>query len=692
MKVKRPLFIISISILVVIYAINTMPGSTVLYSLALFALFIFFHWKTKNKHTIAMLLSLTAIVIGGLYFDFFNTDLQNKIKTYADMGELTITGQLTERGGSSTIARIVTKVDTVNGEKVNNLSLVSYTNDILQPGMNVKLTGKVKSFTPTSNYLSYYSDGIFADFNISKLEVSENNNTFTSYFYTIKNKLINTSRKIFDYKAVPLTVAMGLGDKSLMDTHTVKLFSFIGLSHALVVSGLHVGFIVLSITFLLHFIPVKKKIKNIVTLVLVFLFMGIVGFTPSVIRAGLLVICMLLGRNLVLETDNYTILGIIILVSLIINPYSALNPSLLLSYFAYFGVVKAGEICVSNKYGKIKTAFMVSSFALLYTSPIMAVLNMELTLLSPIFNFALSLIVAAICVLSFFLPVIYHIPLLGKIIVFLLAPVNEFLIGVFLKTAEFGQSKLSFAMVNLGTEQMIFTAFVSAAVICMLIVQAENTNFRKILILSVPVLSLLCYNYLNRDIVNLKVFDGSSQPNYIISYKNKDYLVASENINEITLTDFLKYEKADYFDEIIICSEKSANTDLYSQYTDKITAIDKSGIYKNDIFSVESDIKNRKMAFVVDISGFRTGFNHNKADLSQYNLDTYFFGKDCPQAVDADNCYYFYPVIKANKSMAMQKNAKELYDTINIKINIKTGEYFIIKDVKNFGGQLQNYR
>ncbi len=692
MKIKRPLFIISMSILVVIYAINTMPGSTVLYSLALFALFIILHWKTSNKYTYALILSGISVAAGILFFHFYNENLYNKIHIYTDMDKLEITGNITGCSDTSGQPYIVIDVDTINGKKINNISAISYTNDILQPGISIKASGKLKNFTPTGNYLYNYSKGIFVNFVIENQEINTDNKSIAGFFYDIKEKLIDISRKIYHYKNVPMAVAMGLGDKSLLSDYTVKLFTFIGLSHALVVSGLHVGFIVIVIRLLMYHIPVKKKIKNIVALIVVALFMGIVGFSPSVIRAGVLVISMLAGRNLILEIDNYTVLGIIILISLAINPYSALNPSLLLSYFAYFGVVKARDICYRNKYSKMVSALVVSTFAVLFTSPVMAVLDMEITLLSPIFNLALSLVVVVICTLSFFLPLIYYIPFIGIFICSILAHVNDILITIFLNIAKFGRDNLSFAMVDLGNEQSVFVLFVSVAIIFMLVVQMENSGLRKILIFTVPVLSLLCYNYLNRDIIDLKVFDGSSQPNYIISYKDKDYLIVSENITESTFEKILKNEKYDSFDEIIICADKTADTEMYGKYTGKITDITKSVCYNNELLSVASDIKSRNSCFVVNISGFRTGFNHNKADLSEYELDTYFFGSDRPEAVEAKKYFYFYPVIKANMEMVADKNAKELYDTITIKINRKTGKYIIVKDVKNFGGQLQNNR
>ena len=106
------------------------------------------------------------------------------------------------------------------------------------------------------------------------------------------------------------------------------------------------------------------------------------------------------------------------------------------------------------------------------------------------------------------------------------------------------------------------------------------------------------------------------------------------------------------------------------------------------MITLNSAIEKRSMSYTVDIAGVKFVFNHKKTDLSQSDADFYFFGSDTPVDYTAANSYYFYPVIKANMKMVEERQVTELYDTLKIKINTKTGRYTIIKDVKNFGGQL----
>ena len=87
--------------------------------------------------------------------------------------------------------------------------------------------------------------------------------TINKVFNDISVKLKDNSYRIFNYRYSSVAVAMGLGDKNILDVDTVNAFNFTGISHVLVVSGLHVGFIVFVLNKLMKFIPLKKKIKSL---------------------------------------------------------------------------------------------------------------------------------------------------------------------------------------------------------------------------------------------------------------------------------------------------------------------------------------------------------------------------------------------------------------------------------------------
>jgi len=442
---------------------------------------------------------------------------------------------------------------------------------------------------------------------------------------------------------------------------------------------------------MLYYIPVKKKLKNIVTLAFVGIFMALIGFTPSVIRAGALVISVLISRTLLTETDNYTVLAVIIIITLIINPYSANNGSLLLSYSAYFGVIYAADLCNTKGINKILTVFMLSVFAVLYTCPALAVLDMGTTYLAPVFNFILSPVIMAVCVLSFFRPVISYIPFIG-VIASVIAPVNNILIMFLIRFTEFAEEYFSFAYIEFTDESIKVMIFAVVIAVSMAFIQFEDNKNRIILSVAISMGIVLCYNYLNSNTATIKVFDGSSEPSYIVIYRDKNYLVATENINDKRLTEVTQQLGIDKYDEIICCMKTEADDEMYTIFSDKVTIISQSGVYESDIIEIDTQVNNRRMSYLIHIGELDIGFSHNKADLSEKDIDLYFFGSDIPGDFKATESYYFYPANKKQTEIIKEKHAAELYDVLTIKAKLPDGSYRIVKDVKNFGNQLQNNR
>lgn len=688
MKIKRPLFITAVSILVVIYAANTMPKSAVMFSLALFALLVLIHRFTVNRYTAALVLSFIAMLSGYGYLQMYSSYMNTVTDNLQAMDKVVLCGEIVNHGSSGSAQYFDVKIKTINGEKYHPFEVRTYNNDFFTTGDSIQLTGKFKCFTGKSNYIYNFSHGVFGYFYADEVELNKDTYTLNKFFNNISLKLKDNSYRIFNYRYSPVAVAMGLGDKDALDDNVVNDFNFTGVSHVLVVSGLHLGIIVFVLNKLFVFIPVNKKIKNIVLSLLLFIFMGMIGFTASIIRAGCLVYSMLLGKTLLKETDNYTSLAIVILITLALNPYSANNGSLLLSYSAYFGVMNAVQISDERNFGKIATTLLITVFACLYTSPVLALLGMDTTLLSPFYNLILSPVVMIICVLSFFLPVLYCVPLLGSLICAVLATVNEVCIAFLLMFTSFVRNNLSFAVVKLSSE--IITVFIFSALFAVIYsyIQFADKTVRLLFIFIVPLVSVLCYNYSNKDIAVVRVFDGSSEPSYIVNSPDGDYLILTENINHRRLQTVTEKYDTTRFDCIFYCPEGDYDTEFISSLCNNIIVIDKTGTYQQGMITLNSAIEKRSMSYTVDIAGVKFVFNHKKTDLSQSDADFYFFGSDTPVDYTAANSYYFYPVIKANMKMVEERQVTELYDTLKIKINTKTGRYTIIKDVKNFGGQL----
>ncbi len=139
--------------------------------------------------------------------------------------------------------------------------------------------------------------------------------------------------------------AMVTGDKTALSAGQRRLFRSAGLSHVLVVSGLHLG-------ILSGFFGGRKnryrfyRLRALLTLAFVLLLMAVSGFGPSVCRAGVAAILCQVGALLLLAPDAITSLGLAALLLGLKNPYAAGDIGLQLSVCATLGVLfSARAVC-----------------------------------------------------------------------------------------------------------------------------------------------------------------------------------------------------------------------------------------------------------------------------------------------------------------------------------------------------------
>lgn len=110
------------------------------------------------------------------------------------------------------------------------------------------------------------------------------------------------------------------------------------ISHILAVSGLHVSYIIIAVSKSLEKIQGKRTSK-ITTIFFIILYMFITNFSPSVVRASLMVIISILSKLTYNKNDIWTSMSISILITLVYNPYLIISNGVLLSYGGTIGII-----------------------------------------------------------------------------------------------------------------------------------------------------------------------------------------------------------------------------------------------------------------------------------------------------------------------------------------------------------------
>ena len=152
----------------------------------------------------------------------------------------------------------------------------------------------------------------------------------------------NLEKSKFNKEEMNVALALILGQQQEISSDIIQDYQYSGATHVLSVSGLHVGFIMLFITFILKPIPNTKKgsfIKLASILVSLAGFAVISGLSPSVLRSVVMFSFLAIGNHLRRNGNIYHTLLVSILLILLFEPYFLFDVGFQLSYLALFFIL-----------------------------------------------------------------------------------------------------------------------------------------------------------------------------------------------------------------------------------------------------------------------------------------------------------------------------------------------------------------
>ena len=147
--------------------------------------------------------------------------------------------------------------------------------------------------------------------------------------------IIDRINEVFPADTAFFARALLLGDRTDVDYETNTAFKISGISHIIAVSGLHIS-ILFSVVMLLA--GRRRVLSAMVGIPVLVLFAAVAGFTPSITRACLMQILMLLSLLFDREYDPPTSLSFAALVMLVCNPMVITSASFQLSVGCMAGI------------------------------------------------------------------------------------------------------------------------------------------------------------------------------------------------------------------------------------------------------------------------------------------------------------------------------------------------------------------
>lgn len=207
------------------------------------------------------------------------------------------------------------------------------------------LQGNTSSKNPNQfDYAKYLENKqIYGQIYCRKSEIAINKNIKKDIWYysgRLHSRIINNLEKAhFNKDEMNVALALILGQQQEISSEIIKDYQYSGTTHVLSVSGLHVGFIMLFINFILKPIPNNRKgsfIKLISILVSLAIFAIISGLSPPVLRSVVMFSFLAIGNHLRRSGNIYHTLLVSILLILLFEPYFLFDVGFQLSYLALF--------------------------------------------------------------------------------------------------------------------------------------------------------------------------------------------------------------------------------------------------------------------------------------------------------------------------------------------------------------------
>lgn len=195
--------------------------------------------------------------------------------------------------------------------------------------------------------------------------------------------------------------AMVLGDSGGVSEEDMSRFRQLGVSHILVVSGLHMTILAGFMQFLLCRFPIRKAVRNALTALVLVLFLALSGFQPSACRGAAMYGVLLLADSTGRRADSLNSLGLAVLLVCLFAPFSGGDLGFALSVLATLGIVVLYRPVYQALAGKrlaglarrlwkpVAASLAVTAAALLGTFPVQLAVFGGLPLLTPLANLLL---------------------------------------------------------------------------------------------------------------------------------------------------------------------------------------------------------------------------------------------------------------------------------------------------------------
>lgn len=360
----------------------------------------------------------------------------------------------------------------------------------------------------------YWGDNVFLSLNADNISVT---NIVVkspwSRVLQLRADIIESLTKNISGDSGALSAAMITGSRYMLSDKSYNNFKICGATHLMAVSGMHLTVVTGFLLFILKRLKLNDKLCASIAIFEILFYCGIAGFSKSVIRAGIMMITMLLGNLINKRSDAMNSLGLAVFI-ICLNPFavcdigavlSVLSVLALITIYPYF-VKKLGivvddgmEFITEFSYSRLSSlisSFFVSLSIMIYSLPVMYIFFGYVSIIGLVANIVLVPLGSLLMIVSLFTYNLSGLGFLGDLSADLCGFISSLILKIVNFFASFDGSTISlsdsfgvviagalvlaaFGFMSASKKTVKVTAVISCVAVMLSLVVLSNSNNKK---------------------------------------------------------------------------------------------------------------------------------------------------------------------------------------------------------------------
>lgn len=629
---KRPLAVFGCVFLVSLLAAQgqragVITGAAALAAAAFFILVV--RYKAFIKRYPYVPVVLVALAAALLYRTVYDALLVAPIQALAGqtLPAQFVVQQVQESNGSISLATV--KVTALNGQSITPFKLTLWYPGEVTVGDTA--TASLRFYAVPAGNRSYYaSKGLYISAAAANLAITGKSYGLLEIARLVQYTLSGNIRAKLPSRLAGISAAMAVGDRRYIPQQAVQSYRAAGISHLLVVSGLHLAVLSAAIQPLLKALVPLRRARSLLNLLFIVAIMAITGFTPSIVRCGIAFILVYAGELLWQQPDTYTSLGFAALLLCLQNPYAALDMGLLLSFTSTLAVLAGGQkIAVLKQQQqpteplplqwatKLGFAALYSAVITLATLPVMFLFGGSVSLLAVPVNLITVPFLPILLVTGYCMAIPAGWPLLG-----LLARIAAFVNGVILVQLE----RLTNWCAGLTGAYMQVSGYFGLVLVLLqytLVYLFYRYRYKSFMVTAALLLpcAMLLYNFLGTNLATV-VVAGNSNPSLVVVQNGQAVVLYSGSNTLTAVQQVLQQQNAT--ECVLMVDMRSTSQGTEYEAFAPAEVVRTQDIFYSGYYQPTTDISVwvRKqadgMVACVEVGGYRLALTRGSIDLTVY--------------------------------------------------------------------------